>query len=566
MALSRLKNLSPQRIDALLAGIIFFLAFVLRLIGIGWGLPNDLHNQSYHPDELPNYAVSRQIEPTRLDFAPGFYNYGTLYFTVLRIATDITLSYGGGSDNPWKEAGSAHMAGRAINVVAGAMTALLVFLIIRRFTNAFGATLGALLIAFAPGHVVHSRFQTVDVFQTFLLAVSLYFACRVLEDEPIDAPWSRSPTLLAGLFAGLAMSTKYTGILALLSLFVALGFRKGKDWWRSALPATGVAAGAFVLTTPGVLTDTQTFLRDFTFELGHSATGHGLVFLGYPSGFLYHLTNLVVGVGFLCSVLGTVGLIGGGFKRAPLIWVVLVSALPYYILIGRAEVMFLRYTFPLYLALACGLGWLMGLAHERKGAMSLLAVLGIFAVAGIDFGGLRGAVQMTTYMTAEDPRDEAARYLKAQGNVLVGFASDPWFYTPPVYADTGLPRSVPPAKRDEVMAAAHDPRAIFIPYGPEDRSSWNPALIEESRPDFIVLSSFETEDVARLSKLRSLPPIAELTVERARKFTDLLQAQYRLVRLTPSLLYSTFGKPGTLVHDLEYIRPNIQIWKRKTLP
>ena len=76
---------------------IFVVALLIRSIGIGWGLKNDLHYQSYHPDEQVNWAVSQRVEPAKLQFDPKFYSYGTLYFTVLGVASDIVTVYGGGS-------------------------------------------------------------------------------------------------------------------------------------------------------------------------------------------------------------------------------------------------------------------------------------------------------------------------------------------------------------------------------------------------------------------------------------------------------------------------------------
>ena len=57
---------------------IFIIAFGLRLAGIGWGLKNDLHNQSYHPDEP---LIFDFVHHTNLYGAPDeheYYNYGTL--------------------------------------------------------------------------------------------------------------------------------------------------------------------------------------------------------------------------------------------------------------------------------------------------------------------------------------------------------------------------------------------------------------------------------------------------------------------------------------------------------
>jgi hypothetical protein len=58
---------------------LFGLALGVRLVGVGWSLPNAERHYSYHPDEwlvlLASYFV---INPYAGEFLPGFYNYGTL--------------------------------------------------------------------------------------------------------------------------------------------------------------------------------------------------------------------------------------------------------------------------------------------------------------------------------------------------------------------------------------------------------------------------------------------------------------------------------------------------------
>jgi len=111
---------------------VFAVALIVRLIGIGWGLPNEQRNQSLHPDEPVIWAYSQSIEPAKGDFTPGFYNYGTFYLTILRVSTDIVASYGGGPKDDseqalWRAIGRYHKAGRVISALAGAGTALFVF-------------------------------------------------------------------------------------------------------------------------------------------------------------------------------------------------------------------------------------------------------------------------------------------------------------------------------------------------------------------------------------------------------------------------------------------------------
>lgn len=520
-------------------------------------MPNGLHNQSYHPDELVIWSYAQQIEPAKLKFDPGFYNYGTLYLTTLKIASSVV---GAGADATWADIGRAHLAGRLVSALFGAGTVVLVFLMLRRRTHLFGAGLGAAALALAPGHVVHSRFQTVDVMATFLLTAALYFALELLVPEAARRLSDARLVVLSGVMAGLSAGTKYTGILALLALFTVLVLVRRQSALREGAKGVLAAVVAFVAATPGALLNSGKFLEDVRYEMLHTGSGHGLVFLGYPSGFVAHFVNLFIGMGALLVLLGGAGLIGAAWRRQPAVWALLAFAVPYYVLIGRAEVLFLRYTFPLMVVLALGVGLLMGWSHTRRGWALACVALGIVGLGGLDGGGAYGSATMTSWMTGEDPRDAAAHELRAwaaKGEIAsVGVPSDPWFYTVALYPDTGLPRSVPFAVREDARKLAAQPTVLqHIDPATGGREDWDVGLLEEDRPDAVAFSSFEWNDVARLKGVKGLEAGVEAQVERAAAFRKALEADYRLERV--------YGHPTVPVHDLQYVRPTVWIWKRK---
>lgn len=549
---------------------IFLFALIFRLVGIGWGLPNDLRNWSLHPDEDVVYLYSQQIEPAKLDFDPGFYNYGTLYLTVLRVTSDVVQVYGGGTDrnNPAsviQGRRSAQLAGRVLGALSGAGFALVVVLILRRWTNDVGAGFGGGVAAIAPALVVHSRFLTVDLPATFLIGLSALFALRLLPKEGEESPPpAMKMAVLAGLFAGLSAGTKYTGILALLTLYVALAFAKPPRAAVLALAGTGAALLAFVVTTPGILTNTDKFLTDFLFEMRKSGVGQGLIFVGTGPTPLVHFGNLAIGVGLILVLMGFAGLGWGAAKKQPWIFALLAFFVIYAVVISRAEVKFLRYTFPLILALACGFGWLIGESHARGGRLRILVVLGILGLGGLDPGGLRGAATMTAWMATDDPRDAAARFLKreteATPDAVVGLVSDAWYWSPSLFPDAPIPRMAPFPARQEAMAQARGPRVVryIPPEGPDARFDWDERLLTEAKPEYVAFTSFESDDLNRLRGKPGLSPEVKLQTDRFDAFMRRLIAEYAPVRF--------FGEELPLPHDLEYIQPTVYVWKRKTAP
>lgn len=557
--------------------IIFLLAVGLRLVGIGWGLPNDKHVQSYHPDEGFIWVNSQKIEPTKLSFTPGFYNYGTLYLTTLKLASDVVAVYSGGGVDPknpdatWDFVRKCHLAGRVISALAGAGTVLVVFLILRRFSTDFGATFGALAIALAPVHVVHSQFQTVDVLATFLIALSSFFALRLIRSENIeDKASDMKLAILSGLFCGLSAGTKYTGIFCILTLFtIALAARR-QEGIKLCLAGLGVALASFLLVTPGVILESSAFIRDFVYEMKHTSEGHGLVFAGTSSGFIYHIANLFLGMGLILAILGLAGLGIGAFRKH--LWAVglLVFFLPYYILIGRAEVKFIRYTFPLYVGLAVGFGWMMGRAREKGGKWHALAGAGILGLGGVMGGGLQATVRYLSWMAGPEPRDEAGAYLAGK-DVSIGLPNDPWFYSPAFHPYLGQRYMLKEgigmvgyssyATFDAMIAQMANPR--IIRYVPEEsglrqtnlRAEWDERLIYETKPDYIAFSSFETEGLTTISKMQFPPLGMKAVADRATRFMERLKQDYEFDR--------QFGPNLDLVHDMMYIQPTVWIWKRK---
>lgn len=555
-----------SRLRVLLPVGLFVLALLLRLVGIGWGLKNDLHNQSYHPDELDIWAYSQRIQPAQGQFTPGFYNYGTLYLTTLKIASDVTAAYTGGPndkdlDATWAYVSRCHEAGRIVNALAGAGTVVLVFLMLRRFIGDLGSSTAALAILVAPGHVVHSRFQTVDVFATFLLAASALFALKLIpgEGDELTPKAARKLIFLAGLFAGLSGGTKYTGVLGLFTLLAVIVVCRKKTQVLDALLAIVATVVGFLVATPGAVLDTGRFLTGVSYEMAHTSTGHGIVFEGTGNGFVYHLGNLMSGMGAIIVVLGLVGLVTAAVRKHVWAWALLAFFVPYYFLIGRAEAKFLRYTFPLYIGIAAGLGYAVSAAHRRGGAARGLVALGILGIGGVDSRGLVGAIQETTFMTGEDPRDQAARYLRANSGPtdFVGLASDPWYWTPPTYKDTNSQRAMPLDKRLAQMAAESQPKTLY--YTPPDGKDPFPfdlrLLTQAPNPTWVTYSSFESVPRDRLLGREDVPFDARTVAKQYDAFTKQLKADYNLDR--------QFGEVRDPVEDMMYIHPAIYVWKRK---
>lgn len=545
-------------------------ALALRLLGIGWGLPSNERLWSLHPDEPIVWGYAQQIDPARLDFDPGFYNYGTLYLTLVNVSTSVVEGYGGGPSGPSVEAQAAaigryHLAGRVVSAMAGAGLCWVVFALLLRVTNLFGACFGGLALAAAPALVVHSRFQTVDMVATFLGASALFYAVRLVQRAPDDGRGRLVDAALGGLMAGLSAGTKYSGVLAMLAVFVAVYVARrsvaGAPALRLAATSLGACVLAFALATPGALMNPARFLQDFRYEMAHTSEGHGLVFAATAPGFAFHVQNLVQGMGLFLVLLGGAGLIASALRRKPWAWCLIAVGLATYVLIGRAEVKFMRYVFPLMPVLAVGAGWLVGQAHAHPvRRWRFVGIAGLLGLGGLGGGGLADSATATMWMTGPDPRDAAGEWLRKEAaGTSVGLVSDPWFYTPTLYPGTAAPRSIPFAQRDAEMRSVRDPKILrHVASGPDARVDWDPALLVSEPPRFVTFSSFEFDDPDRLRRLGVQTPEFAPLRDRFEEFGQTLARDYEPVKA-----FAPEARGMHWVHDMMYIRPTIWVWKRR---
>jgi hypothetical protein len=142
----------------------------------------------------------------------------------------------------------------------------------------------------------------------------------------------------------------------------------------------------------------------------------------------------------------------------------------------------------------------------------------------------------------------------------VGIARDPWYWTPPFYKNSTLgPANATPEQRFRYLAEATNPKVVFyLPPRIEDRFDWDKRLLTEIKPDYISFTSIEAFDVTRLQAVKNLEPEVQLQVDRAKEFFGVVRKDYE-----PAIVS---GGGGPFLDDMAYIRPQVEIWKRKAKP
>lgn len=527
-----------------IAWALLALALLVRLPGLAWGLPDETHLFSWHPDEFEVAGRALQMANTG-DLHPEFFNYGTftLYLTALGIK--VAQLFGAA-----ETVTGAHVVARLGGLLAALGTMALMFPLARALgVSAAFAPLAAAFVALAPTHVQHSAYATVDVPVTFLATACLYFSARALGPRP-----GRS-LLFAGVCAGLAAGTKYNVGIVLLAPWLAAAFRPGDGsgerapaptfdaaFVRRAVALAGAALGAFLLATPFALLDPSSFWRDVSYELfEHSREGHLNYFTDTGLGWIHHAThNFPYLVGIPLALLGAAGVVMLARRRRPVDLVLLAFGVTYFVGIGFSEVRFLRYTLPLVPVLA--LAATVAADHVRR-----RSALGGLALGGVALGwaALLTAQQLGPTL-APDPRRAAAEWLDANsrpGATLL-LISEPWFYTPAVTPWNGGKRSRSRFEQNR------DPSGRFQLGLLED---WDLDRLERAQAEFLVASEFEWREEERLGD------------PAATAFWAAVERNYEVAVTYPGMPATwrrLFG--GFAPHDWLYPYAEVRVWRRIT--
>jgi 4-amino-4-deoxy-L-arabinose transferase-like glycosyltransferase len=539
-----------ERAWRLALALVVVAAVGLRLWGVTWSLPAGERLLTYHPDEGVN-LVSGVLQDGRLrpHLDLGFYNYGTLYFYVWQAAAAVNSAYGLLS---WPSppaapstdsAGALILVGRLISVLSAALTVLLCGLITRRLQGRRGGLVAAAVVAVAPLSVIHSRFATVDAFATLLTTAALWASVRACRD---GRTWLW--LAVAGGLAGLAGAARYNAVLVLAApLASALCIQA--PWRRRALYALGAAAACailFLVACPGAFLNWPRFSADLLFEMRKSRTGMGLLFAQTGNGWWYHLvTSLRLALGWPLLAAGLAGwalLARRGVREAA---PVAAFALVTYALIGAAAVRFWRYVMPLLPALALGASALVACCGTGR-RFRAPTVGGTLVAVGVAYASWL-SMAYTRLMVTPDPRDQAAVAVRAAGpEATVAFATTPWYWSPPLAPEFGLPSSGA-SRRRAVLASEAGARLRL----PAEDAEWDQSALSPP-PTVVTVSDLESQDALRLRVESAVAFMAALQPRREQAFEGRAEALGLRLRKEP-----------TLPNDLLYIWPRVTLyWSR----
>jgi 4-amino-4-deoxy-L-arabinose transferase-like glycosyltransferase len=365
--------------------LLFFLAFILRAWGTRFGLPEAF----YHPDE--HAIVERATGILRTgDYSPHWFNYPSAYIYVQALTYIpyflISAARGFGNSIPAEAPYGFYYAGRLMTALVGALTVPLVYVLGRRMFGRRTGLVSAALVTFSLLHAVHSHYVTTDVPMAFLVTLSLLFSYLALQKAGLRY------TLLAGLFAGLATSTKYPAAVAILPvLVVQLVTVRWTDWGVLG-QRVGLTVGAFLagffLGTPYAILEVNTFVASLASVLGHYGTGQP----GFEGSatWLWYLGQMLTGPDVLVVALALGGILWAMIKHTRKDLLLLSFVIPYYVVVSAWPTRFERnlvVLVPLLAVLAArfmveAVSWMAGRwSAVRRYETPVLAALVVMAIA-----------------------------------------------------------------------------------------------------------------------------------------------------------------------------------------
>lgn len=335
------REASDLRVSRLgLLGVLIAAA-VLRFWALDRGIPYSVWvDEPEIVERSFNMMRSGSLNPNR------FFDYPALYLYVQLVVSCVRFMWGA-LDGEWVALSQAtsdglYLWGRAVTAAIGVATVLLVFRIGLRWGGRH-ALLAAGLMAVMPLHVLYSHYVLTDTPLTFFVTLTLLLSLVAHEKN------TRSAFVWAGVAAGLAAATKYSGAAAMLMPLIAAWMTLSARPSRlvCALSASAAAFVTFLVAAPYTVLDLPAFLNTFARLAGE----YRRVQLPEAPAITY-LKHLRVQFGTPAVLLAGAGLVLGLVRlvRGPgrVRWALtVIFPLIYFWIISRQQIVFARYLLPI---------------------------------------------------------------------------------------------------------------------------------------------------------------------------------------------------------------------------
>jgi hypothetical protein len=403
---------APRRRLAWPAGVgaLFLGALAIRLIGIKTGLPyvyNADENSHFVPHAIGMFGHS--LNPDYFVNPPAFtYLVHVLY--AIRWGTDPHTVGNAFATDPTQAFVIARAASATLGAAAVALTAIAGA---RLFDDRrIGAVAGALLaVAFLAVNYSHFALNDAPTMAPIALALvgvaGIYRTGRARE------------YLLAGAALGVAIATKYTaGILVLTIVAAALASPVAHARLRNLALAAALACGGFLIANPYALLDHHAF-TDGLRKQTETASGDegGKLGLANGSGWAYYLGTSTWGFGWLPSLAALGGAAHLIARHRRLAAILAPAPLLLFLYLGHQSRFFARWMLPIYplLAMLAAYGVVAAASRVR---WALVPVVLLVVLQGLVFS-VHNDVVLARADTRQLARDWLVQHVPAGTKMVV---------------------------------------------------------------------------------------------------------------------------------------------------
>ena len=422
--------------------IIWGVATLARVWGVGFGLPYD-----FHPDEpfiiktALNIVVNKDFNPHTFTWPPLFiYLNAPLYYLFFLLGKTWGLFRSHLEFLAYYTLDPSYfiLIIRLTSALFGALTVIPLYLLGRQLGHSTIGLLASALLAVSPLHVENSHFGKVDVTLTCFILSAMYF---------LYLSYTRGRLrdyLLFGISAGLATAAKYpAGLLPLTLLLLSpllLQREEGKPWYRSyrfastypLLLSLGAYLLALFLGAPHIFLDFRTFWQDFS-ALSSMTSVPWLGGEGVESRFVFYAKLLLVeDFGPLVGILGVGGVFILSAQKPREALVLLTFPVLYYGFFGLSANVFARYALPLLptvlLFVAYAVWWIseVGAVKRRRLHHAVFLLMALVLLGS----GAAGMIKVGRRLSQADTRIIAKEWIET--HVPAGSRIVREYYGPPL--------------------------------------------------------------------------------------------------------------------------------------
>jgi hypothetical protein len=525
-------------------------ALLLRLWGIGFGLP-----QEYHIDEHFYYPHAWSMGQGQLDL-PDQAHGPSLYLGLLLIGQKSmqlaffprlsNADFGALRDtNPWPYLLSA----RIISALLGALTIPIVYLLARRYRDPGVGLVAAALMTVLYFHVRDSHFGVPDTLTTLFAAAAVWLSLRAYQTR-------RARDLLgAGLSAGLATGAKYTTVVVAVAV-IAAALLAGTAWRQRAkllgVAALGVAAG-FIIGYPNLLLNPAIFVKDISFLFARVGEGFEGWRIVPDNSALFYLDTLVWSTGLAAVILSGLGLIAALVRHRAEDLILISFPLTYLVVMSLSQGHFGRYLLPilpLTTVLIADTGWrvLPQLIRRQRTPFAVKAAqpVGLAVLLLVFVPNLLNSARFDWVLSQADTRTVAKRWIESNIEASSRIAVEWPYHTPPLSNGFEIP---PESTRDYWIDRVYG-------FGLADRP------LEQYQTD-------GTQYIVATSTIRDIPVIDPQREAQRQEFYARLPQAFTLVQSfsprcdggAPAFIFDSLYGPAIDLWNLCYAGPHITIYR-----